>query len=235
MNKNHREQHCGTKHCSDPAERAGGTWVLEGCLAPAPLLREVCPPHTECGYKCHWHGKMKELACYWHCSPPPVVCSVIGEWSMVTFILILVEICNNKGSQSHDWQLTASPYCSSFKSKNVNDEQSVWSFSFSFLMSSQTLLSDVTCHWWGRLLYFNNFGCSDIVTYSQRFTCIPTWRGADTWSNGCGTSGSLHQQKTLDHSMFGSQWEQSDGEWEQPDIQLAQTNRTQVCTNLTSK
>lgn len=35
--KNHREQHCGTKHCLYPAERAGGTRVLEGCLASAPL------------------------------------------------------------------------------------------------------------------------------------------------------------------------------------------------------
>lgn len=41
-------------------------------------------------------------------------------------------------------------------------------------------------------------------------------------------------RKTLDHSMLGSQSEHSDGGLEQPDIQLAQTNRAQVSTNLTN-
>lgn len=42
MNKNRREQYCGTKQCFYPAERAGGTRVLERCLAS----KERAAPHT---------------------------------------------------------------------------------------------------------------------------------------------------------------------------------------------
>lgn len=42
MNKNRREQYCGTNQCFYPAERAGGTRVLERCLAS----KERAAPHT---------------------------------------------------------------------------------------------------------------------------------------------------------------------------------------------
>lgn len=49
----------------------------------------------------------------------------------------------------------------------------------------------------------------------------------------------LYQPKAQDHSMFGSQWEQSDGALKQADKQLARINRTQLkiqlFANLTNK
>lgn len=42
VNKNRREQYFGTKQCFYPAERAGGTRVLERCLAS----KERAAPHT---------------------------------------------------------------------------------------------------------------------------------------------------------------------------------------------